>query len=128
MPNINIRMLEGTTYEQKKRIVEDVCSAVAKDFKLKPGRRIATEFIDVPIKHLAKGGEILADKPLSAYVIISAQPRDQSEEAVKNVTTVIAKHLGCPLEEVIVEYVDLNPGRIAHGAEIAEMPEHPADS
>jgi len=128
MPNINIRMLEGITYEQKKKIVEDVCSAVAKDFQLKPGRRIATEFVDIPAKHLAKGGEIRADSPLSAYVIISAQPRDQSKEAVKNVTAAIAKNLGCPLEEIIVEYVDLTPGRIAHGAEIAEIPDRPSNS
>jgi phenylpyruvate tautomerase PptA (4-oxalocrotonate tautomerase family) len=128
MPNINIRILEGTSYEQKKKIVDDVCSAVARDFQLKTGRRIATEFIDIPLKHLAKGGEILGDKPLSAYVIISAQPRDQSEDAVKHVTEVIAENLGCPLDEVIVEYVDLTPGRIAHGAEIAEIPEPPSNS
>lgn len=128
MPNINIRMLEGISNEQKRKIVDEVCSAVAKDFQLKIGRRIATEFIDIPKKHLAKGGKILGDKPLSAYVIISAQPRDQSEDAVKHVAEVIAKNLGCPPDEVIVEYVDLVPGRIAHGAEIAEIPEPPPSS
>jgi len=120
MPHMIIRMLEGINAEQKKKLVEDTCLAITGGRSPRPGHRMrmAYELYEIPATHLAKGGEFRSGSPLSAYLIsfLPAEVADEERAVIaKDATAAIAKNLGCPLEEVQVEFMDLYPENVAHG-------------
>jgi phenylpyruvate tautomerase PptA (4-oxalocrotonate tautomerase family) len=121
MPHMIIRMQEGINAEQKKKLVEDTCLAIMGEHA-RPGRRMAYELYEIPTKHLAIGGKFRSGSPLSAYLISylpSEIPNEQRAVIAKDATKAIAKNLGCPLDEVRVEFVDLYPENVAHGGALS---------
>jgi phenylpyruvate tautomerase PptA (4-oxalocrotonate tautomerase family) len=133
MPYMYFRISEGITPEQKKKLVEDTNAVIDRYIGPPPfiapattdkgPMKIEYHIVDIPANNLAKGGELLADGSLSAYVVINVmnkRPREVKSAIVKEVTEAVAKQLGIPPEsrEIIVEIVETAEDNISHGGRL----------
>ena len=124
MPYASIRILQGLTAGQKKRLAEDVGVAVATGLG-HPSQEgmVAYELVDIPAENYARGGKIYTDGQPSAYVIVNVLQGRTAEQKIKiaeYVTTAIAGHLGIPgdSERIVVEIVDISAENISHGGKL----------
>jgi 4-oxalocrotonate tautomerase family enzyme len=123
MPHALIRILEGKTTEQKKKLGEDVANAIAKGLGHPSfGWMVGYEIFDIAPKHFARGGKLKAVDPPPAYVIVSilkGRTAKQKKGIVEHVSTAVAKHLGVPgsSEGIIVEITEAALENISHAGE-----------
>jgi phenylpyruvate tautomerase PptA (4-oxalocrotonate tautomerase family) len=123
MPYMSIRISQGITPNQKKKLVEDIGAAIDKYVGIPSGpKMVEYELVDVPAENLARGGKLPAGSS-SAYVIINVMnkrtaelKRGLAQEAVQ----AVAKQLGIPSEsqEITVEIVECSPDNISHGGKL----------
>lgn len=126
MPYMSIRISEGMTPEQKKKLVEDISAAIDKYVGLPSGpsmRTVEYELVDIHAENLARGGKLPAGSSSSAYVIINVMNKRTPElkrGLAKEATEVVARQLGIPPEsqEIAVEIVECTPDNIAHGGKL----------
>ncbi len=123
MPHASIRILEGKTAAQKKKLGEDVANAVAKGLGHPSfGWMVGYEIFDIAPKHFSRGGKLKAVNPPPAYVIVSilkGRTAKQKKDIVEYVSTGVAKHLGAQRnsEGIIVEITEAALADISHAGE-----------
>lgn len=61
MPEIIIYAVEGRTLEQKRGLVKDVTSAVAKHFDVAP-EAVVIQIVEAPKESKAKGGVLFSER------------------------------------------------------------------
>lgn len=120
MPHAEIRIFEGKTAEEKKKLGEDVAYAVAKGLgHLSFGWMVGYEITDISPKHFARGGKLKAVNSPFAYVIVSilrGRTPKQKKGIAEHVSAVVAKHLGIPgnSDGVMVEITEAALEDISH--------------
>ena len=61
MPEIYIYAIEGRTLDQKRALIEDITSAVVKNFGSDPSN-VVVQIVETPSHNKAKGGVLFSDK------------------------------------------------------------------
>jgi len=61
MPEIYIYAIEGRTLDQKRALIEDITSAVVKNFGSDPSN-VVVQIVETPSHNKAKGGILFSDK------------------------------------------------------------------
>lgn len=123
MPHAVIRILEGKTAGEKKKLGDDVAHAVAKGLGHPSfGWMVGYEIIDIPAKHFARGGKLKAANPPFAYLIVSilkGRTPQQKKGIAECVSTAVAKHLKVPAdsEGIVVEITEAALANISHAGE-----------
>ena len=61
MPEIYIYAIEGRTLDQKRALIQDITSAVVKNFGSDPFN-VVVQIVETPSHNKAKGGVLFSDK------------------------------------------------------------------
>lgn len=61
MPIVTVRLMEGRTVEQKRKLVKDITDAVVKHIQVEPAR-VIVNFFDMPKHNIAKAGKLYIDQ------------------------------------------------------------------
>lgn len=61
MPIVTVRMMEGRTVEQKRKLVKDITEAVVKHIQVEPDQ-VIVNFFDMPKHNIAKAGKLRIDQ------------------------------------------------------------------
>ena len=130
MPYMYCRISEGRTPEQKQKIAEGISAVIDKYIGPPPWMAPATterspmkleyHMVDIPANNLGKGGKLLEDGSLSAYIVINVmneRPHQVKSAIVKEVTEAVARQLGVSpnSEDITVEILETKEDNISHG-------------
>ena len=58
---VTVRLMEGRTVEQKRKLVKDITDAVVKHIQVEPDR-VIVNFFDMPKHNIAKAGKLYIDQ------------------------------------------------------------------
>jgi 4-oxalocrotonate tautomerase len=61
MPIVTVRLLEGRTVEQKRKLVKDITDSMVKHIQVEPDM-VIVNFFDMPKYNVAKAGTLNIDK------------------------------------------------------------------
>ncbi len=61
MPEIYVHAVEGRTLDQKRALVRDITTAVAKNFNV-AADRVMVQIVESPKENKAKGGVLFSDR------------------------------------------------------------------
>jgi 4-oxalocrotonate tautomerase len=62
MPEVVVYLAEGRTLDQKRGLVQDITSAVAKNCSVSPDV-VTVSLLETPKHHKAKGGVLFSERP-----------------------------------------------------------------
>jgi 4-oxalocrotonate tautomerase len=62
MPEIIVYAAEGRSFEQKKGLLQDITTAVVKNFGVDPDQ-VVVQIVEAPLALKAKGGVLFSERP-----------------------------------------------------------------
>ena len=117
MPIVEIAALPQRAHVNVARTLESVSSELAKVLGVRP-QAVKAIWTSLPPNHYAEGGAAAAEQPprthppLASITALSGRPPELIEKAIACVAEALAKELGLPLENLLVVYHEIPPGRL----------------